>query len=345
MVRNRDGSLQRPSIAVGDLNQIRRLIYEDVNQSVDISYDPSGRPSAFDLGIERVKLRYNEWGVADSFVFASTGQVQALGQEGKDADERDRVLFDSRLSVLARDSHGPDQPDYGILVFGETTFDAIILDPIELGVPGLADARKLLQVATPLFRGRDTGASIPQFQKPSNPMFQSNEYRSVNCCIPCLTCGCLDYNDCHCTPTPTKYCKAVDDYSDFANCDAGLFQVRAKNIDVNQCSSPVPTTDNTSTFEGACDIHDICYNTCGASKSGCDWDFLVNMKSACRVKYNSISQLPRLAICLADAEISYGAVVFLEVIPTRFSAKSSTATVVIGYISYETDYLRYIYAR
>ena len=280
-----------------------------MSQSVDITYDPSGRPSGFDFGTERVKLRYNERGVADSFVFESTRQVQALGREGKDADERDRVLFDSRLSVLARDSHGPDQPDYGILGFGETTFDAIILDPMELGVPGLADARRLLQVATPLFQGRDTGASIPQFEKPSNPVFQSNEYRSINCCIPCFTCSCFDYN-CNCVPIPTKSCQSVDDYSDFANCDAGLFQARRKNIDVNQCSSPVPTTDNTSTFERACDRHDVCYNTCGASKWGCDWEFLLNMKSACRAKYTSISQLHRLTICLADAEISYGAVVF-----------------------------------
>ena len=274
-VRNRDGSSQRQSVEVGDLNQIGRIVYEEANQSVDIKYAPSGRPAAFDFGTERVELRYDGRGFADSFIIESTGEVQSLERGGAYADQRDRVLFHRRLSILARDRHGTGQPDYGILRFDETTFDALILDPMELGVSGLMDARWLLQVASSLFEGRDMMAPMRQFEKPSNPAFQSNEYRAVNCCIPCFTCGCFDYNDCACAPLPVrvKFCESVTAYSQFANCDAGLFQAIEPNINVNQCSSPIPTTDNTSTFEPSCDVHDICYNTCGNSKSGCDYVF------------------------------------------------------------------------
>ncbi len=151
VVRNRDGSSRRQSVEVGDLNQIERIVYED-EHSIDITYGSSGHPTAFDFGTEQIKLRYNERGIANSVVFESTGQIRALEQKTVEPENRDRVLFDSRLSVLARDSHGMVQPNYGVLQFGETTFDAIILDPMELGVPGLTDARRLCDARGDGFR-------------------------------------------------------------------------------------------------------------------------------------------------------------------------------------------------
>lgn len=34
-------------------------------------------------------------------------------------------------------------------------------------------------------------------------------------------------------------------------------------------------------FLGACSNHDLCYGTCGASRAGCDANFLVDMEAAC----------------------------------------------------------------
>ena len=166
-VRNRDGSSRQQSVEVGDLNQIKRIVYGNMNQLIVFEYDSSGRPAAFDFGTERIYLRYDEFGVADSFMFESTGQIKALQQAFADADESDRILFDSRLSVLARDSHGLVQPNYGTLRFGEATFESMILDPIQSAVPGLQDARRLLRVTRSLFPRSNGSASIAQFEKPS----------------------------------------------------------------------------------------------------------------------------------------------------------------------------------
>ncbi|MCY3820528.1 MAG: hypothetical protein OXH52_14405 [Gammaproteobacteria bacterium] len=196
-VHNRDGSSEQTLVEVGDLNRIERITYQNLNQSVDITYGSSGRATTFDFGSERAILKYNEQGVAQSFVLGSTGRVMEMEQGAEGANERDRAVFNSRLAVL--DSHGSSQPNYGILTFDEITFDVGILDPLEIGVPKLPEAKNLLLVASTLFQG-DTPSSMSLFEKPSNPVFQSNEYRSVNCCIPCLSCGCFDYTDCGCQP-------------------------------------------------------------------------------------------------------------------------------------------------
>lgn len=284
-VRDGDGSSRQQSVEVGDLNQIGRIVYEPMNRSINIAYEPSGRPAAFDFGTERVELRYNEQGVVDSFVLESTGQVQALGQEAGDTDEDDRVLFNSRLSVLARDSHGKVQPDYGIVEFGETNFDTILLDPMELGVPRLADARGLLKVAAPLFDGQETAEYIPQFEKPSNPVFQSNEYRSVNCCINCE--GFWDHMDCTvynltCSPAPTLSCSPVTFWNYTWGCDV-LSQRIPLPGEMNGCSTPVPTLWE-PTFTHGCNKHDVCYNTCGSSQYACDNEWYYRMLTACSGK-------------------------------------------------------------
>ena len=200
-VHNRDGSSDQTLVEVGDLNRIERIVYPNFSQSVDITYGPSGRVTMFDFGSERAILMYSERGIAQSFVLEPTGQVIKIDQDAQDANERDRALFNSRLAVLARDSHGSSQPDYGVLTFDELTFDTIVLDPLEIGVPKLVYAESLLRVSSTLLQKRDTLAAMSQFEKPSNPIFQSNEYRSVNCCIPCFSCGCFDYTDCGCQAT------------------------------------------------------------------------------------------------------------------------------------------------
>ena len=55
-------------------------------------------------------------------------------------------------------------------------------DPLELGVSGLHEARRLRSAAVSLFAEDKRGAMM-DFEKPSNPVFQPLEYRSTNCCI------------------------------------------------------------------------------------------------------------------------------------------------------------------
>lgn len=75
------------------------------------------------------------------------------------------------------------------MTFDPETFAAGPIDPLER-VPGLADATALWEIAEPLFvGGRDASSA---FDKPSNPVFQPDEYRSTNCCLPCFVSGWCD---------------------------------------------------------------------------------------------------------------------------------------------------------
>ena len=83
------------------------------------------------------------------------------------------------------------QAGHVVLDFDETTFEPVFADALELGVPGLAEARALLAVASPLLGG-DGFAGTSEFEKPSNTVFQPHEYRSTNCCVPCDYYICID---------------------------------------------------------------------------------------------------------------------------------------------------------
>lgn len=48
------------------------------------------------------------------------------------------------------------------------------------------------------------------------------------------------------------------------------------------------------TFTPACDNHDVCYGTCGNSKSSCDRAFLRDMRSACRSFYGTFTWYEKL---------------------------------------------------
>ena len=52
----------------------------------------------------------------------------------------------------------------------------------------------------------------------------------------------------------------------------------------NGCSTPTgnnPTMCTNTSFEGACNSHDICYGTCNSSKSNCDSTFGDDMAAVC----------------------------------------------------------------
>jgi len=60
-------------------------------------------------------------------------------------------------------------------------------------------------------------------------------------------------------------------------------------------------------FVAACNAHDRCYGTCGASKDGCDRQFRANMRAACDAVYNRFN-IPARASCYATAHTYYLAV-------------------------------------
>lgn len=208
-VRNPDGGSRRKTVQVGDYNRIERIEYLDSGY-VDVEYGASGAPTALDLGFERVELHYDDRGVLQSYSVKSTGEIQTMDLDTADV-QADRVAFRSGLAVLVRDAHGPSQPHHGMLTFADAAFEPGVADPMELYVPKLRDAGQLLQVASSLLQ-KETSAVIQRFEKPSNPVVQSMEYRSVNCCVPCIGyCG-QDY----CQPSkPVRVCRAVSSFSGF----------------------------------------------------------------------------------------------------------------------------------
>ena len=73
------------------------------------------------------------------------------------------------------------------------------------------------------------------------------------------------------------------------------------------CSIPVPGLKQvwSEVFHGACDLHDLCYSSCGNSKADCDSRLFKNMKATC--------SLPGLGSvgygsCMESAGIVYSAV-------------------------------------
>ena len=173
------------------------------------------------------------------------------------------------------------------LLSGSATFEAFVRHPLEIGVPGLKEARQLLRVASPLFSSDQAQSTVQQFEKPSNPVFQSNEYRSVNCCIPGVLLVCYPI-----PPFPPgANCKFVKDYSllNRTNCNVAILQSKLPSS--NGCSTPLSNTPFKSDFTPACNQHDICYSTCLSNRRSCDATFRKNMQQACDQKYyNSRTQ-------------------------------------------------------
>jgi len=68
-------------------------------------------------------------------------------------------------------------------------------------------------------------------------------------------------------------------------------------------------------FKPACNVHDVCYGTCGKGKADCDKDFLGDLLGACMEKYgwNSIQPIPpdlaaKQLLCSSLAQTYYNAV-------------------------------------
>ena len=286
-VRNPDGSSTRQIVQVGELSRIERITYEELERSIAVEYDLTGKPVVIDFDGERVRVVYDGKGEPESALFESTGNVVPVDMDWAKAEKKDRIAFEDRLSVLSRDTFGVAHADHGVVGYDEATFDVVALDPLELGVPGLKMARQLLRVATPLFADNGEWAPIRQFEKPSNPVFQPNEYRSINCCIPAPTILRAIGNEGECIPAPTVIeCSYVSSYSllNRSNCDAGIAQGLSPSSNGCNVSHGTPFR---SDFTPACDKHDLCYSTCNSRKLTCDAAFRSRTKGVCNSKYNT----------------------------------------------------------
>ena len=184
-VANADGSSRLQKTRVGEMNQVEQVVYGD-GRTVTVTYDGMGRPTEFDVGSDTVEVSYDELGGLEELVSTTTGDTWEAGHAEPPARGSDH-----RAEVLKGLASIRSQAGHVVLDFDETTFKPVFADPLELGVPGLAEARILLRVASPLLGG-DGFTSTTNFEKPSNPVFQPDEYRSTNCCIPCSTYVCTD---------------------------------------------------------------------------------------------------------------------------------------------------------
>ncbi len=210
-----DGTIRRQTVEIGDMNQVQKLFYNNAG-TIDISYDRMGQPVRFDATEDVVLAEYTPLGSLSRLVSQYTGDIWQ-----PDTTQRARASqrIDPRHAVLSRDAIGYAHLDYGAISFDEHTFAPLVGDPVESKVPGLAEARQLLAVGAQLFM-LDDRASMLNFEKPSNPAFQPEEYRSTNCCISCTVGTCIetcvpDYSYvaflnewiyqgelfCYCTPT------------------------------------------------------------------------------------------------------------------------------------------------
>ncbi len=192
---DKSGETQVQSLDIGAMNRVERIEYEGW-LGVDVKYDEMDRPIAFrkltdDVTLptpaEFVEIAYTETGRIAKIESQTTGESW-VPEDGWPIDEAN-IVNDPRAEILGRKLRGKAHPDYGVVEFVETTFDAIPVAPLELGVPSLRKATSLQSLASGLLSPRQVNAII-QFEKASNPVFQPPEYRSTNCCVPCLGSGC-----------------------------------------------------------------------------------------------------------------------------------------------------------
>lgn len=71
----------------------------------------------------------------------------------------------------------------------------------------------------------------------------------------------------------------------------------------------VPDTFGPVNFAPGCDVHDVCYGTCGSDRKKCDDDMRTAMQTACLKQWGgSLVTLPLLAACFKVADVYHSAV-------------------------------------
>lgn len=187
-VAETDGRVRRQKVRVGEMNLVERIEYEGMG-AVDVVYDSSGKAVKLETADDEIVVVYTPLGDLARLVSTATGEVWTpdVDIRGIRGGTDDGARFDDWLGVLSRDTSGRTHAEHGVVAFDAGTFELRLGDPLELAVPGLADARRLYRTASPLLDWTD-GVEVRDFRKPSNPVFQPPEYRSTNCCVACPMC-------------------------------------------------------------------------------------------------------------------------------------------------------------
>ena len=180
VVTERHGEQKRQEVRIGDMNRVENITYEGMG-SLDVVYDEMGRAVSFDTGGDVISVEYAGPDRIGRIASQATGATWSPKEDGA-SERKARDVMDTRREVLQNDSAGATHPDYGIVAFHGTSFAVEARDPMDLGVQGLSEARRVLAVAEPLISSNEHSAMM-DFEKPSNAVFQPLEYRSTNCCV------------------------------------------------------------------------------------------------------------------------------------------------------------------
>ena len=184
VVTQPDGATKRQFVDIGDMNRVEKITYEGLG-TLGISYDGMGRAKTFDTGQDTISVEYEGPSRIGKIVSRTSGAVWWPDHD-PDRQEDTADMSDVRLQVMHDDSVGLSHAEYGVVRFSDAGFSMSTIDPTELGIHGLREARSLYSVAEPMFSSKEFEA-ILEFEKPSNPVFQPLEYRSTNCCICYIT--------------------------------------------------------------------------------------------------------------------------------------------------------------
>ena len=180
VVTERHGEQKRQEVRIGDMNRVENITYEGMG-SLDVVYDEMGRAVSFDTGGDVISVEYAGPDRIGRIASQATGATWSPNED-KASERKAQEVMDARREVLQHDSTGSSHPDYGIVAFHGTSFAVEARDPMDLGVQGLSEARRVFAVAEPLISSNEHSAMM-DFEKPSNAVFQPLEYRSTNCCI------------------------------------------------------------------------------------------------------------------------------------------------------------------
>ena len=281
------------------MNRVDQIVYEHSGR-VRITYDALARPVVFETPDDEVSVKYADTGAVQSLTSKLADEVW----EPSDVQQKDTPIDDPRLIAFARDRVFVPSRDYGVFAVSEMTFSPTLHEPIALGVKHWKDAQILATVAGSVLW--DGSPDLIEFEKPSNPIFQPDEYRATNCCVPCLlgSCG-LCYiggnvaspSLCFCqggsAMSFTIVCRGAVSYPDLLSCS--FLRQSGTPADPDGCSyvpddpcslaGDCTLAQESTSFKPACDTHDICYRTCGSNRVACDVGFAADLALICDAAY------------------------------------------------------------
>ncbi|MCE2423971.1 MAG: hypothetical protein J4F45_02540 [Pseudomonadales bacterium] len=119
--------------ACGACGRVEQVVYGD-GRTVTVAYDRTGRPTEFDVGSDTAEVSYDDLGGLQELVSTTTGDTWAASHSEPPARGSDH-----RAEVLKGLASIRSQAGHIVLDFDETTFKPVFADPLELGVPGLAE--------------------------------------------------------------------------------------------------------------------------------------------------------------------------------------------------------------